>query len=190
MKKVLIPTKLDRVAAELLAANGGYELIQDAKTPLPELVAAHPDTHALIVRSEKIQAETIDALPQLKVIVRAGAGYDTIDIRHARIKGVNVMNTPGANSNGVAEEVIALILADARHIIRADRSTREGKWEKKQLMGRELTGKTVGIVGLGHIGRLVAKHLKGFDNRILGYDPLIASDRVRDIRSAVRGLED
>ncbi|MBO7653991.1 MAG: hypothetical protein J6U40_03630 [Kiritimatiellae bacterium] len=190
MKKVLIPTKLDRVAAELLAANGGYEVIQDAKTPLPELVAAHPDTHALIVRSEKIQAETIDALPQLKVIVRAGAGYDTIDIRHARVKGVNVMNTPGANSNGVAEEVIALILADARHIIRADRSTREGKWEKKQLMGRELTGKTVGIVGLGHIGRLVAKHLKGFDNRILGYDPLIASDRVRDMGIEPATLEE
>ncbi|MBP5319600.1 MAG: phosphoglycerate dehydrogenase, partial [Kiritimatiellae bacterium] len=190
MKKVLIPTKLDAVAAGILTANGGYEVVQDAKTPLTELIAAHPDTHALIVRSEKILAETIDALPQLKVIVRAGAGYDTIDIRHARAKGVNVMNTPGANSNGVAEEVIALILADARHIIQADGSTRAGRWEKKQLMGRELTGKTVGIVGLGHIGRLVAKHLKGFDNRIMGYDPLIASDRIRDMGIEPATLEE
>ncbi|HPK37381.1 MAG TPA: 3-phosphoglycerate dehydrogenase, partial [Kiritimatiellia bacterium] len=105
MKKVLIPTKLDVVAAELLKAHGGYAVVQDAKTPLEELVKEHADAYALIVRSEKVTAAIIDALPQLKVVVRAGAGYDTIDIKHARKKGVDVMNTPGANANGVAEEV-------------------------------------------------------------------------------------
>ncbi|HRR33694.1 MAG TPA: NAD(P)-dependent oxidoreductase [Kiritimatiellia bacterium] len=190
MKKVLIPTKLDTVAAEILKAHGGYNVVQDAKTPLEEQVKSHPDAYALIVRSEKVPAAIIDALPQLKVIVRAGAGYDTIDIKHARKKGVDVMNTPGANANGVAEEVIAMMLADARHIVQADITTRAGGWEKKNYMGREITGKTVGIVGLGNIGRLVAKRLRGFECRILGYDPLANSDRLRDLGIESATLEE
>lgn len=180
MKKVLIPTKLDSVAAEVLKAHGGYEVVQDAKTPLDEQVKAYPDAYALIVRSEKVPAAVIDALTNLKVVIRAGAGYDTIDIKHARKKGVDVMNTPGANANGVAEEVIAMMLADARHVVKADITTRAGAWEKKDYMGREVTGKTVGIVGVGNIGRLVAKRLKGFECRLLGYDPIINSDRMRE----------
>lgn len=181
MKKVLIPTKLDAIAAELLTAHGGYEVIQDAQTPLAELVAANTDAYALIVRSEPIPSQVIDALPQLRVIVRAGAGFDTIDIKYARKKGVDVMNTPGANANAVAELVIAMMLADARHLISADASVRRGEWEKKAFMGRELTGKTVGVVGLGNIGRLVVKRLRGFECRILGYDPQVATERVRDM---------
>jgi D-3-phosphoglycerate dehydrogenase len=181
MKKVLIPTKLDAVAAELLTAHRGYEVIQDPQTPLAALAAAHADAYALIVRSEPVTAALIDALPQLRVIVRAGAGVDTIDAKHARKKGVDVMNTPGANANAVAEEVIALMLADARHLIRADASARRGEWEKKAFMGRELTGKTVGIVGLGNIGRLVARRLKGFECRLLGYDPLVSLERAREM---------
>jgi len=180
MKKILIPTKLDSVAQEILTADGGYLVVQDGRISVAELAAAHPDAYGLIVRSEKVTADIIDALPGLKVIVRAGAGYDTIDIRHARKNGVDVMNTPGANANGVAEEVVAMMLADARHIVKADISTRAGNWEKKDYMGRELTGKTFGIVGLGNIGRLVARRLRGFDGRILGYDPLVNSERVRE----------
>lgn len=190
MKKVLIPTKLNSVAAETLKAHGGYEVIQDAQTPLDEQVKSHPDAYALIVRSEKIPAAVIDLLPQLKVVVRAGAGYDTIDIKHARKQGVDVMNTPGANANGVAEEVIAMMLADARHVVQADTTTRAGGWEKKSYMGREITGKTVGIVGLGNIGRLVAKRLKGFECRLMGYDPLVNSDRLRDLGIESASLEE
>jgi len=181
MKKVLIPTKLDSVAADILTAHGGYTVVQDGASPLEDLAKAHPDTHALIVRSEKVPAAIIDALPRLKAVVRAGAGYDTIDTKHARKKGVDVMNTPGANANGVAEEVIAMMLADARHVVAADTTTRAGGWEKKNYMGREVTGKTVGIVGLGNIGRLVAKRLEGFECRILAYDPIVTSDRMRDL---------
>jgi len=177
MKTVLIPTKLDTVAAGLLRQHGHYEVVQDDSVSLPDLVAAHPDCHALIVRSEKVTAEVIDALPSLKVVVRAGAGYNTIDTRHARAKGIDVMNTPGANSNAVAEEVVAMMLADARNIVAADISTRAGKWEKKSFMGSEIAGKTVGIVGLGNIGQLVAKRLAGFEVRLLGYDPMISSER-------------
>ena len=179
MKKVLIPTKLDGIASKILAENGNYTVVQDAQAPIEELVAAHPDAYALIVRSEKVTAEIIDGLPQLKVVVRAGAGYNTIDTKYARKRGVDVMNTPGANANAVAEEVIALILADKRHVIQADPSVRAGKWEKKLFMGTELAGKTVGIVGLGNIGRLVAKRLAGFECRILGYDPIVSNERAR-----------
>jgi D-3-phosphoglycerate dehydrogenase len=181
-KKVLIPTKLESVARQTLEDHGGYTVIQDEQTALADLVQLHSDAHALIVRSEKINAALIDALPHLKVIVRAGTGYDTIDIQHARRQGVDVMNTPGANSNAVAEEVIALMLADARQVVAADISTRAGKWEKKKFMGREITGKTIGIVGLGSIGQLLAKRLAGFDMRRLGYDPMLSQERANAMR--------
>ncbi|MDA3925275.1 MAG: NAD(P)-dependent oxidoreductase [Kiritimatiellae bacterium] len=180
MKKILIPTKLNPVASEILTADGGYQVVQDASAPIAEQVAANPDAYGLIVRSEKVTADIIDALPGLKVIVRAGAGFDSIDFKYARKKGVDVMNTPGANANGVAEEVVAMMLADARHIVKADVSTRAGDWEKKNFMGRELTGKTVGIVGLGNIGRLVARRVKGFDCKVIGFDPIVNSEKVRE----------
>jgi D-3-phosphoglycerate dehydrogenase len=180
MKKVLIPTKLDSVAADRLKAEGCYSVVQDATTPLKDLAAQHPDAYALIVRSEKVTAPILDALPSLKVVVRAGAGYNTIDISHARKRGIDVMNTPGANSNAVAEEVVALMLADARFIIPADASARAGAWEKTAFMGRELAGKTLGIVGLGNIGRLVARRLSGFEMTMLGYDPLVNIERAQE----------
>jgi D-3-phosphoglycerate dehydrogenase / 2-oxoglutarate reductase len=173
MKKVLIPTKLDTVAASLLTEKS-YTVVQDADRPLNELAAEHKDTEVLIVRSEKVTPEIIDALPELKLVVRAGAGYNTIDTKYARRKNIAVMNTPGANSNAVAEEVVAFMLAGARHLVPADISTRAGKWEKKNFMGTELTGKTIGIVGLGNIGRLLIKRLEGFNMQILGYDPMIS----------------
>lgn len=180
MKKVLIPTKLDPIARERLEAHGGYAAVQDESGDLEKIIAKHNDAYALIVRSEKITAEVVDALPQLKVIIRAGAGYNTIDTKHARSKGIDVMNTPGANANAVAEEVVALMLADARHVVPADASARTGKWEKKKFMGREITGKTLGVVGLGHIGKIVAKRLSGFDMKVLGYDPVISEERARE----------
>ena len=179
MKKVLIPTALDSVAKEMLEARGGYAVTQIPKADILRFAKENPDLHALIVRSEKVTAEIIDAAPGLKVVVRAGAGYNTIDIVHAREKGVDVMNTPGANSNGVAEEVVALMLADARKLIAADASCREGKWEKTAFMGGEITGKTVGIVGLGYIGKLVAKRLSGFDVNFIGYDPFVTPEQAQ-----------
>ena len=181
MKKVLVPTKLDKVVQETLAAHGQYTVVQQETTDLPALAAQHPDTHAMIVRSEKVTPAVLDALPQLKVIVRAGSGYDTIDTKYARKKGVDVMTTPGANANAVAEEVLALMLADARHIVPADPSTRAGKWEKNKFMGREVSGKTVGIVGLGAIGQLVARRLSGFECTVIGYDPVISAERARSV---------
>lgn len=190
MKKVLIPTKLDAVARETLEAHGGYTVYQEAGADLIALSKDHPDTFALIVRSEKVTGEVMEAFPSLKLVIRAGAGYNTIDIQAARKRGIDVMNTPGANSNAVAEEVVALMLADARHIIPADASTRQGLWEKSKFMGREITGKTIGVVGLGHIGRLTLQRLSGFDMKVLGFDPMISRDRAEDLGVELVTLEE
>ncbi|MBR4613183.1 MAG: phosphoglycerate dehydrogenase, partial [Kiritimatiellae bacterium] len=180
MKTVLIPTKLDKVAANLLTQKG-YTVVQDAETDLLTLCQAHPEAEALIVRSEKVTPEIMDALPKLRAVVRAGAGYNTIDIKYARRNNIDVMNTPGANSNGVAEEVVGMMLAASRFMIPADIDTRAGGWSKKKFMGREITGKTLGIVGLGNIGQLVARRLSGFDMKILAYDPIVSKARAEEL---------
>ncbi len=189
MKKVLIPTKLDGVSAAILS-DKGFNVIQNSEVSLEELAAQHSDTEVIIVRSEKVTAEIINALPQLKLVVRAGAGYNTIDIKHARKNNVDVMNTPGANSNAVAEEVVAMMLAGARHIVKADASTRSGLWEKAKFMGTEITNKTIGIVGLGNIGRLVAKRLEGFEMKVLGYDPFISPSLAEQMNVQLATVED
>jgi D-3-phosphoglycerate dehydrogenase len=189
MKKVLIPTKLEKIAAELLAAKG-YTVVQEHSKPLNELVAANKDTEAMIVRSEKVTSEIIDILPKLKLIVRAGAGFDNIDTKYARKKNIDVMNTPGANANAVAEEVVAMMLAAYRHLVPADISTRAGQWEKNKFMGRELTDKTVGIIGFGNIGKLVLQRLSGFNMKFLVYDPLVSNDMAEKLGVVISSLEE
>ncbi len=189
MRKVLIPTKLDKVVAGILKEKN-FTVVQDSETPLADLVAANSDADAIIVRSEKITAEIMDNMKNLKLVIRAGAGFDNIDIRHARKLNIDVMNTPGANSNAVAEEVIAVILAAYRKIVPADNSTRAGKWEKKSFMGRELTGKTIGILGLGNIGRLLIKRLSGFDVTILGFDPIISTEKANALGVKLCSLDE
>ena len=189
MNKILIPTKLDKAAAAALTA-AGYEVVQDETTPLAEQVHAHTDAVGLIVRSEKVPAEIIDGLPVLKCIIRAGAGYDNIDYVYARTKGIDVMNTPGANANAVAEEVVAMILAAYRYVVPADVTTRAGEWNKKQYMGHELTRKTVGILGLGNIGRMLVKRLEGFECTVLGYDHFLSKQRALNIGATPAELDE
>jgi len=165
----------------MLEEHGAYSVVQDEEQALDALAAAHRDAYALIVRSEKVTPEIIDALSGLRVIIRAGAGYNTIDTKYARQKGIDVMNTPGANANAVAELAIAMMLADARHLVQADPSVRSGAWEKKKFMGRELSGKTIGLLGLGAIGKSLVRRLRGFEMRVLGYDPVLSEDRARDL---------
>ena len=122
MKKVLIPTKLDKVVAKILT-DAGFEVVQVPDKPILDLAKENADAQVVIVRSEKVTPEVMDQLPQLKLVVRAGAGYDNIDTKYARRRNVDVMNTPGANSNAVAEEVVALALAAYRKLVPADEST-------------------------------------------------------------------
>ena len=174
MNKVLIPTKLSDVAANTLK-TAGYEVIQDADTPLEKQVAAHPDTVALIVRSEKVTPEIMDALPSLKLVVRAGAGYDNVDLAAATAHGVVVMNTPGQNSNAVAELVFGMLVFAVRNFY-------NGK------AGTELKGKKLGILAYGNVGRRVAHIAKGFDMDVYAYDAYcpaaaIESDGVKAVSS-------
>ena len=187
--QVLIPTKLSAVAKNILE-EGGYEVIQEAGADLLELAANYPDAVGMIVRSEKVTAEVIDAFPNLKVVVRAGAGFNTIDHKYARTKDVAVMNTPGANSNAVAEEVVGMMIAGCRHFAAADKSTRSGLWEKSSFMGSELTGKKVGILGFGNIGQLLAKRLKGFDVDILVFDPYVSKDKANEFGAELATKEE
>ncbi len=187
--KILIPTKLDKAAAATLMA-AGYDVVQDDSAPIEELVAANPDAAGIIVRSEKVTPAIIDTLPGLKCVIRAGAGYDNIDYVYARTKDIDVMNTPGANSNAVAEEVIAMILAAYRYVVPADVTTRAGEWNKKKYMGRELTNKTVGILGLGNIGRLLVKRLQGFECKVLGYDHFLSKQRALNIGATPTEMEE
>lgn len=189
MKTVLIPTKLDKIAANILAQKG-YNVIQDPETDLLEQCHNHPETEAMIVRSEKVTPEIMDALPNLRTVVRAGAGYNTIDIKYARRKNIDVMNTPGANSNAVAEEVFAMLLAASRFLVPADVDTRAGGWNKKKFMGHEISGKILGIVGLGNIGQLVARHASGFDMQLLGYDPIVSRSKAEEMGVSLVSLEE
>ena len=125
--------------------------------------------------------------PKLRVIGRAGVGVDNVDLDAATAAGVLVMNTPGGNAISVAEHTLALMLAMARHIPQANASTRSGKWEKKKFLGNELRGKTLGIVGLGSIGREVVKRARAFEMRIVAHDPYVTSaDRPRSGRGTGR----
>ncbi len=189
MKKVLIPTKLDKVVAKILT-DAGFEVVQVPDKPVLDLAKENADAQVVIVRSEKVTPEVMDQLPQLKLVVRAGAGYDNIDTKYARRRNVDVMNTPGANSNAVAEEVVALALAAYRKLVPADESTRAGKWEKSKFMGHEITGKTLGILGLGNIGRLLAKRVSGFDMTVLAFDPVLSADMAKSLGVKLCSVEE
>ena len=170
------------------------DLSQEAKTILERIPGAQvefkvglkPDQlreiiggyDALAVRSAtKVTAEILAAAPKLKVIGRAGTGVDNIDLPAATRKGVVVMNAPGGNSVSVAEHTIALLLSLARSIADASQSTRAGKWEKKKYAsGRELAGKTLGVVGTGNIGGLVVKRAQAFGMKVIGYDPFLSGE--------------
>jgi D-3-phosphoglycerate dehydrogenase / 2-oxoglutarate reductase len=187
--KILIPTKLSTVAKGILE-DAGFNVVQAAGVALDELAKEHSDAVGMIVRSEKLTPEVIDLYPALKAVVRAGAGYNTIDTKYARSKNIAVMNTPGANSNAVAEEVVGMMIACARYFVEGDRSTRAGEWKKASLQGFELTGKTVGIAGFGNIGQLLAKRLSGFDVKLQVFDPFVSADKLADFNAEAVSLEE
>ncbi len=149
----------------------GFEVIDLTGIPKEELVNHVADLDALIVRSAtKVRKEMIDAAKNLKAIGRAGVGLDNIDVEYAKSKGIKVINTPGATSISVAELTIGLLLGVMRKITYADREMRKGAWPKKKCKGIEMYGKTLGIIGIGRIGREVAKRARAFGMRVIYYD--------------------
>ena len=174
--KVLIADALSDKAVEILKSA---ELTVDIKTGLKgeELQAIISDYDALIVRSAtKATKDIIDKGTNLKVIGRAGIGVDNVDVTTATEKGIVVMNTPQGNALAAAEHSIALMFAAARKIAYADRTMKEGKWEKKSLMGTELYEKTLGVIGIGNIGSIVAEKAVALGMRVIAYDLYISKE--------------
>jgi D-3-phosphoglycerate dehydrogenase / 2-oxoglutarate reductase len=156
-----------------------------------ELVEALKDSDGLIVRSEtKVTADLLEQAPSLRVIGRAGVGVDNIDVPAATLRGVVVMNAPDGNTITTAEHTIALLISLARSVPQANSSLKAGRWERKKFIGVELQGKTLGIVGLGRIGRVVASRARALGMQIVAYDPFIAPEQVRDLEIELAPLED
>ncbi|MBV8905975.1 MAG: phosphoglycerate dehydrogenase, partial [Acidobacteriia bacterium] len=184
--KILVAEPLASAALDMLRAQSDWDLIQaDPKTYEPHLA----DCEALIVRSAvKVTAEVLAKAPKLRVIGRAGVGVDNVDLPAATQAGVLVMNTPGGNAVSVAEHTLALMLSMARSVPQASASTKNGKWEKKKFLGNELRGKTLGIVGLGSIGREVVRRARGFEMKIVAHDPYVTPQIARDLGIELVGL--
>jgi len=171
--KVLASDPLDAAAVKAMRDAG---LTVDEKTSLtPDALLREIGAYdAIIVRSAtKVKAEVIDAGTRLKLIVRAGVGLDNVDAQHAKNRGVEVRNTPGASSNSVAELALGHMLSLARHIGRGTASMKAGKWEKKALEGVEISGKTLGIIGIGRIGQALAQKARALGMDVICYDAFV-----------------
>jgi D-3-phosphoglycerate dehydrogenase len=181
MAKVLISDQLSERALEIFQTRG---LEVDFKPGLTadEQIKIISKYDGLAIRSAtKVTAEMLSAASNLKVIGRAGIGVDNVDVSAATSRGVVVMNTPHGNTITTAEHAIAMLFATARQIPAADASTQAGKWEKSRFMGVELTGKTLGLIGCGNIGSIVAERALGLRMRVLAFDPFLSEDRARDL---------
>src|SRR5580704_18203231 len=181
MPKVLIADELSPRAVAVFAERG-IDAVVRIGLPADQLAAALGDYDGLAVRSAtKVTRALIDAGTNLKIVGRAGIGVDTIDVEAATERGIVVMNTPYGNAITTAEHAIAMMFALAREIPAADRSTQAGKWEKSRFMGIELSGKTLGIIGCGNIGSIVADRAHGLKMRVIAFDPFLSTERALDL---------
>ncbi|WP_425230761.1 phosphoglycerate dehydrogenase [Sphingomonas sp.] len=181
MPKVLISDKMDPKAAQIFRERGVEVDEITGKTP-DELKAIIAGYDGLAIRSStKVTAAILDAATNLKVVGRAGIGVDNVDIPAASARGVVVMNTPFGNSITTAEHAIALMFALARQLPEADASTQAGKWEKNRFMGVELTAKTLGLIGAGNIGSIVADRARGLKMKVIAFDPFLTPERAIEI---------
>ena len=173
--KILVCDKTEKEAVERMRAAGLQVDVRDDITP-EELSTVLPGYEGMVVRSRtKVRQPLLDVCPNLKVIVRGGVGLDTIDAEYARSKGITVMNTPLASSASVAELTIGYMFALARSVFQASQSMKAEKWEKKLFEGDELGGKTLGLIGIGNIGREVAKRALALGMSVIAYDPYVKS---------------
>lgn len=180
--KVLVTDKIDPEGLKPLQVHPGIDLRYEVAPKSDVLEKALIGTDVWLVRSEtKVTADWIGKAPDLRLIGRAGVGVDNIDLAAATRRGVAVINAPAANTLAAAEHTMALMLAIARFVPQADASTKAGKWERSKFMGVELFGKTLGVVGLGRIGREVAKRAQSFGMKVIGFDPFVSADQAREL---------
>jgi D-3-phosphoglycerate dehydrogenase / 2-oxoglutarate reductase len=181
--RVLISDALSDAAVQIFKDRGIDTVFQSKlgadKDKLAEMIG---DFDGLAIRSAtKVTAKLLEKAKKLRVVGRAGIGVDNVDIPAATARGVIVMNTPFGNSITTAEHAITLMLALARQIPQADASTQAGKWEKNRFMGVEITGKTLGVIGCGNIGSIVADRAHGLRMKVIAYDPFLSPERARDL---------
>ncbi|MBI5561922.1 MAG: phosphoglycerate dehydrogenase [Deltaproteobacteria bacterium] len=189
--KILISDSMSAKAVEVLKAAPGMTCDVITGLKPDELKAKIKDYHALVVRSAtKVTAEIIEAAENLKVVGRAGTGVDNVDVTAATKKGIVVMNTPGGNTVTTAEHAIAMMLSLARKVPQATASMRRGEWEKKKYEGTEITGKTLGILGVGNIGSVVASRAQGLRMNVIAYDPFISADAADKLGITLVSLDD
>ena len=180
--RVLISDPLSEVGVQIFQETPGIELDVNTGLTPDELKGIIGGYEGLVIRSAtRVTADILEAADRLKVIGRAGIGLDNVDIPAASQRGIVVMNTPEGNTITTAEHTMAMIMALSRNIPQATASLKEGKWEKKQLKGREVFNKTLGLIGLGHIGRIVADRAKGMKMKVIVYDPYIKPDRIEKL---------
>jgi D-3-phosphoglycerate dehydrogenase len=190
MAKVLISDKMNPLAAEIFTKNGVEVVEKFGMTP-EELAAEIPAYDGLAIRSSStVTPEILAAAKNLKVIGRAGIGVDNVDVPCATEKGVIVMNTPFGNSITTAEHAIAMMFALARQIPQASASTHAGKWEKSKFMGVELYNKTLGVVGCGNIGGIVATRGVGLRMNVIAFDPFLTDERAVELGVEKVSLDD
>jgi D-3-phosphoglycerate dehydrogenase len=182
----------DKLAESTVAALGDDIEVRWVDGPDREkLLAAVPEADALLVRSATtVDAEVLGAAPKLKIVARAGVGLDNVDVDAATERGVLVVNAPTSNIHSAAEHALALLLAAARQITAADASLRAHTWKRSSFSGTEIFGKTVGVVGLGRIGQLVAQRLAAFGAHIVAYDPYVSAARAAQLGIELLSLEE
>nr|ALC78847.1 phosphoglycerate dehydrogenase-1 [Dermanyssus gallinae] len=190
IKKVLISDSCDARCAEILR-EAGCDVTVKTDFTKEQLVEAIKDFDALVVRSAtKVTADVINAATNLKVIGRAGTGVDNIDCDVATARGVLVINAPGGNTLAAAEMTCAMIISLSRDVAAACASLKAGRWDRKTFMGTELNGKTLGIVGLGRIGREVAIRMQAFGMTTIGYDPIIPAEQAAKFNVKAMSLDE
>ncbi|TZG25125.1 phosphoglycerate dehydrogenase [Sphingomonas montanisoli] len=190
MPKVLISDKMDPLAAQIFR-NRGVEVDEITGKTKDELIAMIGQYDGLAIRSStKVTKEVLAAATNLKVVGRAGIGVDNVDIPAASAAGVVVMNTPFGNSITTAEHAIALMFALARDLPEADKSTQAGKWEKNRFMGVEVTNKTLGLIGAGNIGSIVADRALGLKMKVVAFDPFLTPERAIEMGVEKATLEE
>jgi D-3-phosphoglycerate dehydrogenase len=178
--RILVKEKIADAGVELLQEHFDVDVLTDmTDEQLQEAIAGY---EGIVIRSgTKLTADLIERGERLKVIGRAGIGVDNVDVQAATKRGVIVANAPESNVVAAAEHTMALLLSQVRNIPRADASLRSGKWERSKFGGVEVYEKTLGIVGFGRIGQLVAQRAKAFGMTVIAYDPYVSAERHKEL---------
>ena len=181
--RVLVSDKLSETAVQIFKDRGiGVDFLPDVGKDKDKLLEIIGQYDGLAIRSAtKVTEKVIEAATNLKVVGRAGIGVDNVDIPAASRRGIIVMNTPFGNSITTAEHAIAMIFAVARQLPEAHASTSAGKWEKSKFMGVEITGKTLGLIGCGNIGTIVAQRAIGLKMHVVAFDPFLSAERAMEL---------